>query len=92
MKKLQGFRIGLHDFTAFKELDNYEFWTAFSGNEPIGFLGSVVYDSGLVYLGSYFVRKQFRGQGFGFKLWNHVLQRLKGKGNNWGLNSSHKQE
>ena len=47
----------MHDFTAFKELDNYEFLTAVSSNETVGFLGSVVYDSGLAYLGSYFVKK-----------------------------------
>jgi hypothetical protein len=57
LKELEQLRPGTYDFIGFKLLDNYEFWTGVSGNDPVGFIGSAVYDTGLAYLASYFVIK-----------------------------------
>jgi ribosomal protein S18 acetylase RimI-like enzyme len=46
------------------------------GKEPVGCISVVAYDAAFAFLGLYIVRPQFRGQGWGLKLWQAGMKQL----------------
>lgn len=65
----EGWNPGLHDAHCFHAADPDGFVIAYLGNEPVGCISVVAYDDSFGFLGLYIVRPEFRGKGYGLKLW-----------------------
>ncbi|PSF32113.1 GNAT family N-acetyltransferase [Aphanothece hegewaldii CCALA 016] len=76
---LEGWNPGLHDADCFYTADPNGFWVGLLDNEPISVLSTVKYGDDFAFLGFYIVKPEYRGQGYGFKLWNTALESLKGR-------------
>jgi GNAT superfamily N-acetyltransferase len=74
----EGWNPGLKDADCFQAADPSGFLMAFLGDEPIASI-SVVRNSGAFgFLGLYIVRPDWRGQGFGYRLWQAGMAYLDG--------------
>lgn len=72
----EGWNPGLYDAEAFYATDNKGFFVGYLDNEPISSISAVSYDDGFGFLGFYIVKKKYRDQGYGLKIWNHALKHL----------------
>ncbi len=72
----EGWNPGLYDGDAFHATDPQGFYLGFFGNEPISSISAVAYDDKFGFLGFYIVKPEYRGQGYGLKIWNEALKHL----------------
>ncbi len=72
----EGWNPGLHDADAFYAIDPRGFFMGFLDGRPISSLSAVSYGPEFGFLGLYIVKKEFRGQGYGWKLWQEALKHL----------------
>lgn len=72
----EGWNPGLHDAEAFYDTDPEGFFLGKLDGEPIGCISAVKYNKHFGFIGLYIVRPEFRGKGFGIKLWDAALQYL----------------
>jgi len=79
----EGWNPGLHDAECFFSADAGGFLIGELGDEPIGCISAVSYAGRYGFVGLYIVRPEFRGQGFGLRLWDAAHVRL--RGHNIGL-------
>jgi GNAT superfamily N-acetyltransferase len=79
----EGWNPGLHDAECFFSADPGGFLIGELLGEPIGCISAVSYAGRYGFVGLYIVRPEFRGQGYGFRLWQAALARL--HGHNVGL-------
>jgi len=70
----EGWNPGLHDAGSFYETDPNGFFAGFINGEPISCISMVKYSPHFAFLGFYIVRPQFRGRGYGLKIWNAALK------------------
>ncbi|MFM1878931.1 MAG: hypothetical protein RLZZ241_1797 [Bacteroidota bacterium] len=73
----EGWNPGLQDATAFFAADPNGFFIGMLNGEPISCISAVKYSESFGFIGFYIVKPEYRGQGFGIKIWNHALQYLK---------------
>jgi ribosomal protein S18 acetylase RimI-like enzyme len=73
---IEGWNPGLHDVECFHVTDLDGFLIGYLGEEPVGCISVVAYDTTFGFLGLYIVRPEFRGQGLGLKLWQAGIARL----------------
>ncbi len=73
---IEGWNPGLHDAECFHATDPDGFLIGYLGDEPVGCISVVAYDATFGFLGLYIVRPEFRGQGWGRKLWQAGMARL----------------
>jgi GNAT superfamily N-acetyltransferase len=79
----EGWNPGLHDGDAFYSADPQGFLGGWLDGRPIGCISAVSYGGTFGFIGFYIVVPEFRGQGYGIRLWQAAMQRL--AGHNIGL-------
>lgn len=72
----EGWNPGLYDGNAFYATDPNGFYLGFLGNEPIASISAVAYDDKFGFVGFYIVKPEYRGKGYGLKIWNESLKHL----------------
>ncbi len=72
----EGWNPGLYDADAFYATDPQGFFMGFLDNEPIASLSAVSYSPAFGFLGLYIVKPEYRGNGYGWKLWQEALKHL----------------
>jgi GNAT superfamily N-acetyltransferase len=74
----EGWNPGLGDRDSFYAADPQGFLMGVLGGEPIASISVVKYDDHFGFLGFYIVRPEFRGQSYGWQLWQAGLDYLAG--------------
>lgn len=74
----EGWNPGLHDVPCFLAPDPDGFLVGERNGEPVSCISVVTYPGDFAFLGFYIVKKEFRGQGYGFKTWQAGLKRANG--------------
>ena len=72
----EGWNPGLHDPPCFREADPAGFFVGVWRNEPVACLAAVAYDERFGFIGLYIVKPEFRGRGFGMRIWQHGMRYL----------------
>jgi ribosomal protein S18 acetylase RimI-like enzyme len=72
----EGWNPGLYDAETFYKTDPNGFLIGELNTEPIGCISVVAYDDCYGFLGFYIVKPEFRGKGYGFKLWRKGMEYL----------------
>jgi len=75
----EGWNPGLNDAYCFFEADNEGFLIGYLEQQPIATISVVKYGQTFGFLGFYIVKPEFRGKGYGLKIWNAGLKHLKGR-------------
>ncbi len=75
----EGWNPGLNDAQCFHSADQGGFFIALEAGVPFGSVSAVRYGSEYGFIGFYIVRPEFRGRGYGMKLWQSALQHLSGR-------------
>ena len=76
--KLEGFAPGLDDISIYKNTDKQGIWVGCLNGLPIGSISCVKYNSSYGFIGLFIVKKEYRNQGYGIRLWKHALDYLNG--------------
>lgn len=79
----EGWNPGLHDAECFFVADPGGFLIGELGDQPLGCISAVSYGGRNGFVGLYIVRPEFRGRGYGLRLWQAAMARL--QGHNVGL-------
>jgi GNAT superfamily N-acetyltransferase len=79
----EGWNPGLHDADAFYATDPSGFLVGLLDGEPIASISAVAYDDSFGFLGFYIVKPEYRGRGYGLRIWQHAIDYLGGR--NTGL-------
>jgi GNAT superfamily N-acetyltransferase len=74
----EGWNTGLYDGLCFHDADPSGMLVAELHGEPVACIGCVRYSDGFAFVGQYIARPEFRGRGFGLRLWTAGLARLAG--------------
>ncbi|HEY3273255.1 MAG TPA: GNAT family N-acetyltransferase [Methanocella sp.] len=72
----EGWNPGMSDGDCFYHTDPRGFFLGLLDGEPVGCISAVAYDGAFGFIGLYIVRPEYRGQGFGIRLWNVALEYL----------------
>jgi hypothetical protein len=75
----EGWNPGLDDAEAFLAADPDGFLIGGLGGEPAGCISVVAYGQAFGFLGLYIMRPEFRGRGYGMKMWQAGMKRLAGR-------------
>ncbi len=75
----EGWNPGLYDAECFYAADPSGFLIGLLDGEPIASISVVKYGTDFGFLGFYIVRPEFRGQGYGFRIWQAGLAYLEGR-------------
>ncbi|MGO4387528.1 GNAT family N-acetyltransferase [Microvirga sp. 2YAF29] len=73
----EGWNPGLKDAECFQVADPAGFLMGFAGDEPVAAISVVRYGDKFGFLGLYIVRPEWRGRGFGYRLWQAGMEHLK---------------
>ncbi|MBD1581114.1 GNAT family N-acetyltransferase [Pseudoalteromonas sp. S16_S37] len=74
----EGWNPGLSDADCYYAADSNGFLMGYLGGEPIASISVVKYNNEFGFLGFYIVKPEYRGQGYGWQLWQAGLEYLKG--------------
>ncbi|WP_338442668.1 GNAT family N-acetyltransferase [Synechococcus elongatus IITB4] len=72
----EGWNPGLDDADSFYAADPTGFWMGWLGDQPIASLSTVKYGDRFGFVGFYIVVPQYRGQGYGWAIWQAGLASL----------------
>lgn len=72
----EGWNPGLNDADCFYHTDPNGFFIGELDGEPIGCISAVAYGDKFGFIGLYVVRPEYRGRGYGIRLWNSALEYL----------------
>ena len=72
----EGWNPGLNDADCFYNTDPAGFFIGELDGEPVGCISAVSYDDHFGFIGLYVVKPEYRGRGFGIRLWNAALEYL----------------
>ncbi|MBN3752060.1 GNAT family N-acetyltransferase [Paraburkholderia sp. Tr-20389] len=72
----EGWNPGLHDASCFRCADPNGFFIGEWRGEPVGSISAIAYDGHFGFIGLYIVRPEFRGKGFGLRIWQHGIDYL----------------
>ncbi|MFW5730981.1 MAG: GNAT family N-acetyltransferase [Desulfonatronovibrionaceae bacterium] len=75
----EGWNPGLYDADCFYSADVNGFLIGLLDREPVATISAVKYGSYFGFVGFYIVKPGFRGQGYGFEIWNKGIKSLKGR-------------
>lgn len=75
----EGWNPGKHDASVFYQADPSGFLCGKIQEQIIATISAVKYGSEFGFIGLYIVKNEFRGQGFGLKLWNAAMDSLAGR-------------
>jgi GNAT superfamily N-acetyltransferase len=73
----EGWNPGLNDGHCFYNTDPNGFFIGLLDGVPIACISAVAYDNNFGFLGFYIVKPEYRGQGYGLKIWNTAIDYLK---------------
>ena len=73
----EGWNPGLHDADAFFAADPGGFFVGILDGELIASISIVTYRDAYAFLGFYIVRPEYRGNGFGLRLWDYALEQVR---------------
>lgn len=79
----EGWNPGIHDIQSYLETDSEGFLMGYLNGKPIGSISAVKYPNNFGFMGFYIVLPEYRGQGYGIKLWHAAIAHL--AGHNIGL-------
>lgn len=75
----EGWNPGLADDAAFLAADRNGFLAGWTEGQPIASISAVSYGGVFGFIGFYIVRPEWRGKGFGRRLWQAAMQRMNGQ-------------
>ena len=75
--RLEGFSPGMDDVSIYRNTDKQGVWVGCLDDNPIGSIACIKYNSSYGFIGLFIVKKEFRNNGYGVKLWKHALEYLK---------------
>ena len=75
----EGWNPGLYDSPCFFTADPGGFFAGVFNGEPVACISAVSYKKVFGFIGFYIVKPEFRGKGFGLKIWNAAMSYLAGK-------------
>ncbi len=75
----EGWNPGLYDLDCFYRADPNGFLVGLINNEPIATISAVKYGETFGFMGFYIVRPDFRGLGYGIKIWDAGIEYLTGR-------------
>lgn len=75
----EGWEPGLHDADCYHHCDPHGFLLGRLGDRPIASISAVRYGDAFGFIGFYIVQPEYRGQGYGKRLWDAALARLAGR-------------
>ncbi len=73
---LKGWNPGINDAEAFYAADKAGFFIGKLNDEPIGCISTVCYDALFAFIGLYIVKSEYRGKGYGTKIWQYAWQQM----------------
>lgn len=79
----EGWNPGLHDADCFHRADPGGFLVGLLDDRPIACISAVSYAGAFGFIGFYIVLPEYRGQGYGLRIWRQAMARL--AGHNVGL-------
>ena len=71
---LEGWNPGQNDAATFFQADNAGFWLAQHNDQPVASLSAAQWNQDFAFIGLYIVVPEQRGKGYGWQLWQHVMQ------------------
>lgn len=74
----EGWNPGIYDLNAFYTTDPNGWWIGLVNNEPISVITAIKYKTNFSFVGFYIVKPEFRGKGYGIKLWNKAIESING--------------
>jgi GNAT superfamily N-acetyltransferase len=74
---IEGWNPGLYDADSFHAADPHGFFIGELQNEPIATISAVKYGETFGFIGFYIVKPEYRGKGYGLKIWNAGMKYLK---------------
>lgn len=72
----EGWNPGLTDGDCFYVTDPEGFFIGELSGVPVGCISAVAYDDTFGFIGLYIVRPEYRGKGYGIRLWNAAMEYL----------------
>ena len=75
----EGWNPGLHDADAYFRADPKGFFVGLLQNEPVAVISAVRYGRSFGFLGFFIVEPQYRGRGYGLRIWQAGLKYLEGR-------------
>ena len=75
----EGWNPGLHDAESFYAADPNGYLIGELDNQPVATLSAVRYGQSFGFLGFYIVKPEYRGRGYGIRIWEAGLRYLKGR-------------
>jgi ribosomal protein S18 acetylase RimI-like enzyme len=75
----EGWNPGLHDADCYYSADPNGFLMGLLEGEPVATISAIKYEWSFGFLGFYIVKPEYRGQGYGIKIWNAGLEYLDGR-------------
>ncbi|MEW6342905.1 MAG: GNAT family N-acetyltransferase [Pseudomonadota bacterium] len=72
----EGWNPGRNDAQCFGEADPSGFFIGTLRGQPIACISAVAYDDAFGFIGLYIVKPEFRGMGFGVRIWQHAMAYL----------------
>ncbi len=76
---IEGWNPGCHDADCYHIADPNGFLLGLFGDEPIASISVVKYGASFGFIGFYIVKPEYRGKGYGIKIWNAGLKYLEGR-------------
>ncbi|MEO1081205.1 MAG: GNAT family N-acetyltransferase [Pseudomonadota bacterium] len=74
----EGWNPGLHDAETYYTADPKGFFIGCLGDEPVATISAVRYSSSFGFLGMYIVKPEYRGRGYGIRIWSTAMDYLSG--------------
>jgi ribosomal protein S18 acetylase RimI-like enzyme len=75
----EGWNPSLHDAESFWTADPSGFLIGLLYDEPIATISAVKYGTSFGFIGFYIVKPEYRGKGYGIKIWNAAMESLAGR-------------
>ncbi len=75
----EGWNPGLHDADCYFTADPNGFLIGLLDDEPIATISAINYSDAFGFIGFYIVKPEYRGKGYGLRIWNAGLQYLAGR-------------
>lgn len=76
---LEGWNPGVYDGDSFWAADPSGFLVGLLDGEPIACISAVQYDELFGFIGFYIVKPEYRGQGYGIRIWQAAIDKLAGR-------------
>lgn len=73
---IEGWNPGLYDAGTYYATDPGGFFVGLLDGEPIATISAVAYDETYGFVGFYIVKPEYRGRGYGLRLWQHAMAYL----------------